>query len=248
MRPPPLPCLVADYSQMPAAAKVGHLVGFGIEVPSARLPPWSVAATSSWYSAPPFSGLPLLLLFSLVPVAVNFTQMPIPVLPLTALPSSRFPVSLDDDAGAGIVLHRGAAEAVVAGRRSDLHTVAAVAGYGAAAHLVAVAHDADADRTAPHSPTLKLIPLSRPLLLLPVILIPTSVAPLARMPRMSLPSLVISQPILPFFASRPIIVSLPVLETVQTGRLLSLAVTRATVHCVIVSDFAPRAPRSPSCC
>ena len=45
-------------------------------------------------SAPPFSGLPLWLLFSLVPAAVAVTWMPWPVLAVTRLPANVLPASL----------------------------------------------------------------------------------------------------------------------------------------------------------
>src|SRR5262249_58449068 len=94
-RPPPPRCVLAiDYSQLPAAANVGHFAALGIKIPSARLLPRSVAFVSSWYSAPPFSGLPLRLLFKFVPVAVALMWMPIPVLPFTRLASSVLPVPL----------------------------------------------------------------------------------------------------------------------------------------------------------
>src|SRR5215831_18035578 len=77
--------------------------------------------------------------------------------------------------------------------------------------------------------------------LLPLVMsMPIWLAPVDRTPLTSCPPPpAINQPMVPFCASAPMIVSLPELDRVHTGNWLLAAVTRPTVHCVIVSDFAP---------
>ena len=143
--------LPVDYSQVPAAANVGHFCGlltFGIEIPSARLPPWSMAATSSCTRRRRSPGCRSGCSSAWCRVAVAVTWMPSPVLPLTRCRPACCQ-SPDHDAGARRCCapwRRGSVLLLAVAPSCD--AVAGVAGDRAAADVVAGALDADTDRAA----------------------------------------------------------------------------------------------------